>query len=183
MAAHPDVDLVDAGTRPSYRRDMCLSALDHGKHVYNGIPFAADLPAAKALRDAAVRAATTTAVDAYSEHHGPFRFAEELIAEGTLGTMLTVTGRIELSLFDRPTSAFPYNWFHDPVFGASALRNLGSHLLHLMVFLAGPVAAVAGTPAQFLERWNFVDQGGGLDVGVADVGVARCASREGPSER
>jgi hypothetical protein len=29
----------------------------------------------------------------------------------------SVVGRLELSLFDRPTSTFPYNWFHDASFG------------------------------------------------------------------
>jgi predicted dehydrogenase len=180
MATHPEIDLVDAGTRPSYRRDMCLAALHNGKHVYNAIPFAANLDAAKELRDAAAAAGTVTAVDAYSEHLGPFRFAEEVLAEGALGNVQTVAGRLELSLFAQPTSAFPYNWFHDPGFGASALRNLGSHLLHLMVRLVGPIAEVAGTPAQFLKRWDFVDAPGGLDVGVADVGVAALRFQSGP---
>jgi predicted dehydrogenase len=180
MAAHPDVDVVDVGTRPSFRRDMCLAALRNGKHVYTGVPFAADLDAARELRDAAGEAGTVTAVDAYSEHLGPFRFAEEVLAEGTLGSIQTVVGRLELSLFAQPLSAFPYNWFHDVAFGASALRNLGSHLLHLMVRLVGPVAAVAGSPAQFLKRWDFVDAPGGLDVGVADVGVAAMRFESGP---
>jgi predicted dehydrogenase len=180
MAAHPDLDLIDVGTRPSYRRDMCLAALGNGKHVYNGIPFAADLDAAKQLRDAAAAAGTVAAVDAYSEHLGPFRFAEEILAEGVLGNVQTVVGRLELSLFAQPLSEFPYNWFHDASFGASALRNLGSHLLHLMVRLVGPVAEVAGTPARFLDRWDFVDAPGGLDVGVADVGVAAIRFESGP---
>jgi predicted dehydrogenase len=180
MAQHPDIDVVDAGTRPSYRRDMCLAALANGKHVYNGIPFAADLEAARALRDAATAAGTVTAVDAYSEHFGPFRLAEEILAEGTLGTIQSVVGRLELSLFAQPTSAFPYNWFHDASYGASAVRNLGSHLLHLLVYLLGPVAEVAGTPAQYLPRWDFVDAPGGLDVGVADTGVAALRFESGP---
>jgi predicted dehydrogenase len=180
LAAHPDIDLVDAGTRPSFREEMCLAGLRNGKHVYNAIPFAANLDAAKALRDAAASAQTVTAVDAYSEHLGPFRFAEEILAEGTLGNIQTVSARLELSLFAQPTSTFPYNWFHDPEFGASALRNLGSHLFHLMVRLIGPIAEVAGTPAQFLNRWDFVDTSGGLDVGVADVGVAVLRFESGP---
>lgn len=180
MAADPDIDIMDVGTRPSYRRDMCLAALRNGKHVYNAVPFAADLAAAKELRDAARQAGTVTAVDAYSEHQGPIRFAEEIIADGSLGTIQTVNARLELSLFDQPTSGFPYNWFHDASFGASAPRNLGSHLLHLLVRLLGPVAAVAGTPAQYLDRWDFVDAAGGLDVGVADVGVAALRFASGP---
>ncbi len=180
MARHPEIDVVDAGTRPNYRRDMCLAALDAGKHVYNGIPFAADLDAARALRDAADRAGTVAVVDAYSEHLGPFRFAEEILREGTLGTVQSVVGRLELSLFDRPTSTFPYNWFHDATFGASALRNLGSHLLHLMTYLVGPVAEAAGAPAQYVHRWDFVDAPGGLDVEVADTAVAALRFESGP---
>jgi predicted dehydrogenase len=180
MARHPDVDLIDAGTRPSYRRDMCLAALGAGKHVYNGIPFAADLDAAKSLRDAAAASGRVAAVDAYSEHFGPFRFAEEILAEGALGTVQSAVGRLDLSLFAQPSSTFPYNWFHDASFGASALLNLGSHLLHLMVYLLGPVAEVAGTPAQFLRRWDFVDVPGGLDVAVADTSVAALRFASGP---
>jgi predicted dehydrogenase len=180
MSRHPDIDVIDVGTRPSYRREMCLAALGAGKHVYNGIPFAADIEAARELRDAAAEAGTVTAVDAYSEHFGVFRFAEELLAEGTLGTVQSVVGRLELSLFAQPLSNFPYNWFHDATFGASALRNLGSHLLHLMVFLVGPVAEVAGAPAQFLGRWDFTDAPGGLDVDVADTAVASLRFERGP---
>jgi predicted dehydrogenase len=180
MGRHPDIDVVDVGTRPSYRRDMCLAALGAGKHVYDGIPFAADLDAARDLRDAADAAGTVAVVDAYSEHFGPFRFAEELLAEGTLGTVQSVVARLELSLFDLPTSAFPYNWFHDATFGASALRNLGSHLLHLLVYLLGPVAEAAGTATRFVDRWDFVDTDGGLDVEVADTAVAALRFESGP---
>ena len=123
MARHPEIDVVDVGTRPSYRRDMCLGALAAGKHVYTGIPFAADLDAARALRDAASSAGTVAVVDAYSEHFGVFRFAEEVLAEGTLGALQSVVGRLELSLFAQPTSTFPYNWFHDASFGASAAQQ------------------------------------------------------------
>ena len=180
MARHPDIDVIDVGTRPSYRRDMCLAALGAGKHVYDGIPFAADLDAARALRDAADAVGTVAVVDAYSEHLGPFRFAEELLRAGELGTVQSVVGRLELSLFDRPTSTFPYNWFHDASHGASALRNLGSHLLHLMEFLLGPVAEVAGTPARYVDRWDFVDAPGGLDVEVPDTAVAALRFASGP---
>jgi predicted dehydrogenase len=180
MARHADIDVVDVGTRPSYRRGLCLAALEAGKHVYNGIPFAADLDAARALCRAADAAGTVAVVDAYSEHLGPFRFAEEVLADGTLGTVQSVVARLELSLFAQPVSTFPYNWFHDPSAGASALRNLGSHLLHLVVRLLGPVAEVAGTPAQFVGRWEFVDAPGGLDVGVADTAVAVVRFESGP---
>ena len=39
MAAHPDIDILDCGTRPSVRDPVVASALRNGKHVYNAIPF------------------------------------------------------------------------------------------------------------------------------------------------
>jgi hypothetical protein len=43
MAADPNIDIVDCGTRPNIREAMVLASLRSGKHVYNAIPFAATL--------------------------------------------------------------------------------------------------------------------------------------------
>lgn len=40
LVADPELDIIDVGTRPSLRYDMVVAALEHGKHVYNCIPFA-----------------------------------------------------------------------------------------------------------------------------------------------
>ena len=55
MAQDPEIDIVDVGTRPNLRYDMCLSALNGGKHVYMGVPFADSMEHARALHDAYVR--------------------------------------------------------------------------------------------------------------------------------
>ncbi len=178
MARHPDVDIVDVGTRPDLRRDMCLAALDAGKHVYNGVPFAACWADSVALRDAARASGTVAVVDAYSEFLAPLRFVQELLADGVCGDIQSITGRLDVSLFDRPISTFPYNWFADGRHGASALRNLGTHLLHLFVHLGGPVADVSGVTTRFVDEWRFTDTGGSVRPECDDTaaGVVRFAS-------
>jgi hypothetical protein len=57
MAEDAEVDVVDVGTRPSLRYDMCIASLRAGKHVYTG-----------------------------------------------------VNSMLQMSLFNTPTSTFPYNW-------------------------------------------------------------------------
>src|ERR1700730_4959921 len=52
MAADPAIDILDCGTRPSIRHAMVLAALRNRKHVYNGIPFAADVDRARELHRA-----------------------------------------------------------------------------------------------------------------------------------
>jgi len=67
MAADPDIDIVDCGTRPSIREAMVLACLRNGKHVYNAIPFAASLDGARTLHDAWRQSGTVSVVDASSE--------------------------------------------------------------------------------------------------------------------
>lgn len=64
MAADPDIDIVDCGTRPPLRYAMVMAALSAGKHVYTGIPFAKDLADARAMTAARRAAGTVGVVDA-----------------------------------------------------------------------------------------------------------------------
>src|SRR5262249_23778002 len=126
MVQHPDVDIVDAGTRPNLRYDMCLTALKAGKHVYDGIPFADTMNHARDLYDTYRASGRIAAVDAYSEHMPPIAFARELVDEGAIGELYSVTCTLQMSLFNRQVSTFGYNWFWNRTAGCSALRNLGS---------------------------------------------------------
>lgn len=179
MARHPDIDLIDAGTRPSFRRDMCIAAFDAGKHVYTGIPFAASLEDALAICRSHQASARVGAVDAYSEYLAPFRFSKELVDDGVLGRIHSVIARLDLSLFAEPQSTFPYNWFADRSNGASAVNNLGSHLLHLVVHLFGPVAEVSGKADRFLEKWQFLDTGEVVTTEVEDTAAAALVLKNG----
>src|SRR3546814_4809300 len=79
MAADPDIDIIDCGTRPNIRHAMVLAALRNGKHVYNGIPFAADLEQARQLRDAWRASGKVAVVDAFSQWLPAHRAAREMI--------------------------------------------------------------------------------------------------------
>ena len=109
MAWHPDIDVVDVGTRPSYRRDMCLGALAAGEtrvHRYpvRRRPRRDTCPARRRCFPPRSRSPSSTP---YSEHFGVFRFAEEVLADGTLGEVQSVVGRLELSLFAQPDLDVP----------------------------------------------------------------------------
>ena len=171
MVAHPDIDVVDVGTRPNLRRDMCIAAFDAGKHVYNGLPFAASLEDATDLTDAWRRSGRVGVVDAYSEHLPPVALARELIHGGEIGEVFSATCRLEMSLFNQPVSTFPYNWFADASYGCSALRNLGSHALNILYALFGPVADVVGRTETYVDEWRFVDTGEVVTPEVADTGA------------
>ena len=66
MAEDPEIDLVDVGTRPNLRHDMCMRSLKAGKHVYTGVPFAATLEHARELKETQLHSQRVGAIDAYS---------------------------------------------------------------------------------------------------------------------
>ena len=157
MAADPDIDIVDCGTRPSIRHAMVLAALRNGKHVYNGIPFAADFERARELHAAWRASGAVAVVDAFSQWLPAHRHIRELIDDDRLGTPFGGTCVFNLGLFNQPSEHFPYNWFWQDGLGVSALRNLGSHALHLLVSLFGAIDELVAVDRQLLTQWRFAD--------------------------
>lgn len=154
MASDPDIDLVDCGTRPALRRDMVLAALSAGKHVYNGIPFARDLADAREMHRAWQAAGTVAAVDAFIQAVPALVQMKTMVEDGWIGRPFGAEIAFESPLFTAAQTNVPgYAWFADPANGASALRNLGSHLLHLLVHFFGPVGAVAADLDLALRAW------------------------------
>jgi predicted dehydrogenase len=159
MAHDPGIDIVDVGTRPNLRYDMCLSALDAGKHVYMGVPFADSMDHARSLHSAFVRSGKVAAIDAYSEYLPPIAFAKELIEDGAVGDLFSLTCTVQMSLFNWQLSTFGYNWFWKREHGCSSLRNLGSHALNVLYYLFGEVDSVVAQDEMFLKQWRYVDTG------------------------
>ena len=157
MASDPEIDIVDCGTRPSVRHPMVLAALRHGKHVYNAIPFAADFERARALHEAWRSSGTVGVVDAFSQWLPAHQVAKEMIDGGFLGQPFGGTCIFNLGLFNQPHPLFPYNWFWQGGLGVSALRNLGSHALHMLVHLFGEIDELVAHDGQLLNEWRFTD--------------------------
>lgn len=158
MAADPEIDIVDCGTRPPLRFDMVMAALGAGKHVYNGIPFAKDLGDARAMTDAWRAARTVAVVDAFMQAVPAMVQMKAMIDAGWLGEVFGADVAFEVPLFSAAQTNVPgYVWFAAPANGASAGRNLGSHMLHLLVHFFGPVASVTADQSLALNEWPLDD--------------------------
>ena len=155
MCADPDLDIIDCGTRPVLRHAMVLAALAHGKHVYNGIPFAATIDHARAMRDAWAASGKVGVVDALSEWLPQLRQMRAMLDDGYLGTPFGGNLRFNLCLYNPPTPGFPWNWFSEGGQGVSAVRNLGSHALHMLHFLFGEVEEIVADDRMLLDTWEL----------------------------
>lgn len=157
MIADPEIDIIDCGARPSIRQTMVLDALRAGKHVYNGIPFAADIDHARAIHDAWRASGRVGVTDAFSQWVPAIAQAKAMIVDGYLGMPMGGHALFNLSLFNRPHPNFPYNWFADGTAGVSAMRNLGSHMLNILVHIFGEAAEVMADDRQLLAEWRYSD--------------------------
>ena len=158
MAADPDLDIIDVGTRPDLRREMVLAALAAGKHVFAAANFAADLTSAREMRDARRAAGLVGALDSTLPWIPAHRLVKRWLEAGELGRPISVSTQLNIGLFNGPRPVGDgWRWFAERRHGASALRNLGTHSLHLLVHLLGPVEAVAGQATKALPQWRFTD--------------------------
>jgi predicted dehydrogenase len=182
LAADPNIDVIDVGSRPSYRYDMVMAALEGGKHVYDALPFALDVEQARQQAAAARDKGLTAVVDAQFRWVPAAMHMKSMIDEGFLGDVTGFSVQLLLPLrvhdaFVYPHSSYPeggispYKWLADSASGGSGWRNFGSHATLLLTHLVGPVAAAAGNQATGIRRWTLPD-GTVLEPDTADLGCA-----------
>ena len=157
MAADPDIDIIDCGTRASIREAMVLACLENGKHVYNAIPHAVGLEGARVLNEAWAGSGRVGVVDAFSEWVPAHRMMKEMIEDGALGQPFGGTCVFNMSLYNILDPRFPYNWFAEKGHGVSAVRNLGSHALHMLAAMFGEVEELVAHDGQLLPEWRSAD--------------------------
>lgn len=154
MAADPDIHIIDCGTRPSLRHKMVQDCFAGGKHVYNGIPFAANIDDARDLHRAWKDSGKVGVVDALSQWIPALRLMKEKLDAGDIGQPFGGTLHFNMALFNPLILQFPYNWFAQGGLGVSAVRNLGSHALHVLLHMFGPVAELVADDRQLLDVWT-----------------------------
>lgn len=158
LVADPSLDIIDVGTRPDLRRDMVLAALAHGKHVFASANFAADIDAAREMRDAARESGTVCMLDSTLAAIPAHRQLGRAIADGDIGAPVSVSARFQISLFNGPSPiGAHWRWFGEKRHGASAMRNLGTHSLHCLIDMLGPVEAVIAQERFAQREWRFPD--------------------------
>lgn len=137
---------------------MVLAALYRGKHVFAAANFAADIVAAREMRDAARAAGTVCMLDSTLGVIPAHREMARQIAAGAIGRPVSASARFQIGLFNGPDPiGAHWRWFGMKRHGASAMRNLGTHSLHCLVELLGPIEAVTAQEVYAQREWRFPD--------------------------
>jgi predicted dehydrogenase len=123
------------------------------------MPMARNLDDARDMHRAWQQAGTVAVVDAFSQWIPALAQARAMIEQGYVGRVQGGSCRFNMALFNVPDRRFPYNWFAQGGLGVSSIRNNGSHLLHYLIHLLGPVDEVIADDALILKEWVFADGG------------------------
>jgi predicted dehydrogenase len=159
-----DIDLVDICTPGDTHAEIAVAALEAGKHVLCEKPLANSVAEARAMAEAAARAAEhgTRAMVGFTYRRVPaIALARQLVAEGRIGTVRHVRAQYLQDWIADP--AAPMSWRLDKSkAGSGALGDIGAHIVDLTQFITGDrITAVNGVLETFVHERPLPGNGAG----------------------
>jgi len=164
LVRRPDVDLVDVCTPPGTHARIAREAAAAGKAVLCEKPLAIDYAEALSTVEAVRTAGVLNAVGFNYRRLPAVSLMKRMIDEGAVGTVRLVRGVWLSDEFVDP--AIPFDWRFDRAMGGTTIADLGSHLIDMATWMAGPIREVSGQSATFVGRRS------GREVSVDDASSA-----------
>jgi predicted dehydrogenase len=164
LIRRPDVDIVDICTPPGTHSEIAAEAAAAGKAVICEKPLAVTYTQAAAALDAVEKAHVLNAVGFNYRRLPAVALMKRMIEEGAVGRVRLVRATWLSDEFVDPT--IPFDWRFDRAMGGTTIADLGSHLIDLAVWMAGPISEVSG------QSETFVRQRSGREVTVDEASSA-----------
>lgn len=150
VIVRPDVDIVDICTPPGTHAEIAEAAARAGKAVICEKPLAVTYAQAAAARDAVEEARVLNAVGFNYRRLPAVSLMRRMVGEGAVGTIRLVRATWLSDEFVDP--AIPFDWRFDRSMGGSTIADLGSHLIDMATWMAGPIAEVSGQSETFTRE-------------------------------
>src|SRR5438477_128709 len=142
LVADPAVDLVDITTPNTLHKPIALAALAAGKPVYCEKPLAPNAAEAKEMVDAAGKAGVRTAVGFNYLKNPMVALAQEIVAGGEIGEVVSFRGIHAEDYMTDPSA--PFTWRLDEKGGHGVVADLGSHIISIARHVVGPIISLVG---------------------------------------
>lgn len=147
----PEINLIDICTPNNLHYPIFKTALSAGKHIYCEKPLAFNLKEAEEMLTLA------EASDRVVQLAFNYRFipavmrAKQLIEEGFLGEVINFRAQYFHTGYLNPDK--PMTWrLSQETSGGGALVDLGSHVIDLMLYLAGPFKRIMAQTKTFVTQ-------------------------------
>jgi predicted dehydrogenase len=151
LVAREDLDAVSV-TGPNFlHRDVAVAAAASGKHLWVEKPAGRNAAETREIRDA-VRAAGVQSAVGFNYRNAPaVELARQLVADGRLGAVRTVTVRLLADYAAHPEGALTWR-FQNAWSGSGVLGDLVSHGVDLARYVVGEIAALVADTATFVPE-------------------------------
>jgi predicted dehydrogenase len=160
-----DIDLIDIVTPGDTHAEIAIAALEAGKHVLCEKPLANTVEEARAMAEAAERAAAkgVRAMVGFTYRRVPATtFARDLVAAGKIGEIRQVRA-VYLQDWLADAEA-PLTWrMKKELAGSGALGDIGAHIIDLTQYITGQrLTSVSGILETFVKERPLLESGHGL---------------------
>lgn len=149
LVTRTDVDVVDICTPPGTHAEIAIAAARAGKAVICEKPLAVTYAQASSSAEAVRAAGVLNAVGFNYRRLPAVSLMKRMIDEGAVGSIRLVRATWLSDEFVDP--AIPFDWRFDREMGGSTIADLGSHLIDLATWMAGPLAQVIGQSETFVK--------------------------------
>jgi predicted dehydrogenase len=167
LVAHPDVDVVAVSVKVPEHDQLVRAALGAGKHVFCEWPLGVDLEQATALAGLA-RARGVQHLIGLQGYHAPGAvFVRELIDEGVIGRLLTVSAVSSGGPAGRQIPQANV-YATDVKAGATVLSISAGHILATLARAAGELRQVSGVVASVNRETTVIETGEAIAVTAPD---------------
>lgn len=163
VVEHAEVDLVDVCTPPGAHAEVVSAAATAGKAILCEKPLAADYRAAQHAAAAVARAGVLAAMSFNYRRLPAIALMRRMIHEGAIGELRQLRASWLTDEMADPLT--PFDWRFDRAIGGSTMADLGSHVIDLALWIAGPIADVAAHAGTFTPERS--DPAGGSPVAVS----------------
>ena len=145
LLEQPAIDAVVIATPNHLHCEMALAAFAAGKHVLCEKPLALNAVEASEMLEAAEKSGRVH-MTAFTYRYAPAaRYLKQLVDDGELGAIRVVRASYLMAL-----STHLLGWRSSKEFaGSGVLADIGSHLIHLVQWLAGDVASLTARSRVF----------------------------------
>lgn len=153
LLADPAVDAVYIASPAASHLEQIESAAQAGKHILCEKPLTLSSAQARRAVERCHQHGVMLQEGYMMKFHGAHRKIRELIQAGRLGRIVSM--RAQLSCWYPPIAGA---WRQDPTTGGGgSLIDMGTHLLDLLEYFAGPVRSVAALVGNLVQDYRSED--------------------------
>lgn len=167
MAAHPEVDAVVVSVRTPAHRAMVQAALNARKHVYCEWPLGASTAEARQILEETRRAGVVNMIGLQGRHNETLCHVRELIAQGYIGRMVSVTVKVTQEIFG-PLETQGNAYTADIRNGAGLLNIGAGQALEAVCWAVGELRGLSAVVSNQHPVATLVDGSGTIQKTSAD---------------